>query len=84
MAEFRARLMSAMPQCVARIALLDETGAPVADAMFNAFSEDTWHKIKELELLVERDFLNQFEKEEEAEEDENVSDYFSWGGTSQL
>jgi hypothetical protein len=82
MAEFRARLMSAMPQCIARIAMLDENGAPVADAMFNAFSEDTWKKIKELEQLVERDFLNQIEKED-TEENENVSDDFSWGGASQ-
>ena len=82
MAEFRARLMSAMPQCIARIALLDESGAPVADAMFSAFSPETWQKLKELEQLVERDFLNQFQETET--EVENESEDFNWGGSAQL
>jgi hypothetical protein len=84
MAEFRARLVSAMPQCVARIALLDDDGSPVADAMFTAFSPETWQKIKELEQSVERDFMNQFQTKTETEGEEDEPEDFNWGGSSQF
>ena len=80
MAEFRARLVSAMPQCIARIALLDNEGAPVADAMFTAFSPETWQKLKELEESIEQDFLKQFQ--EQSLEEENEPEDFNWGGAT--
>jgi hypothetical protein len=77
MTEFRIKLAGGMPQGFSRIALLDGNNAHVAEAMFTAFSEATWKKIKELEQSVERDFARLLHAEE-APSDIVADDEIRW------
>jgi hypothetical protein len=82
--EFRARFMSAVPQFISRIAFLNSTGEPVADAMFGNFSPETWELIKRLEKSIEQDFLrkNTSEENENEGQDTRQADNFRWGRAS--
>ena len=74
-----------MPQCMARMVLLDESGMQVADTVFSGFSNDTWKKLKELELSIEQDFLGVLQKKENSLSTEGASDEpnnFHWDGRS--
>lgn len=74
-----------MPSCSAKIALLDEDGLQVAEAMFSAFGGETWQKMKELEMAIEKDYtlvLNRGSVVEEDEEELDVSENMRWSRTS--
>ena len=83
--ELRVKLTSTMPQCMARIVLLDESGMQVADTVFSGFSNDTWQKLKELELSIERDFLGVLQKapmSSQREERVDGTDDLRWSGAT--
>ena len=83
LSELRVKLTSTMPQCMARMVLLDESGMQVADTVFSGFSNDTWQKLKELELSIEQDFLGVLQKKQMSEstaEVQNEPNPFSWDG----
>jgi|MDSZ01.1.fsa_nt_gb hypothetical protein len=87
LSELRVKLTSTMPQCTARVVLLDGSGMHVADTVFGNFSNETWSKLKELESSIEEDFLNKLQTSPgeqtlspDGERDEPQS--FNWDGRS--
>ena len=85
MVELRVSLTPPMPSCSAKIALLDEDGLQVAEAMFSAFGGETWQKMKELEMAIEKDYTSVLSKGSSIEEDEeelDVSENMRWSRTS--
>jgi len=62
--ELRVKLTTTMPQCMARMVLLDGSGMQIADTVFSGFSNETWQRLKDLELSIEKDFLGVLQKEE--------------------
>ena len=89
MVELKVALTPPMPQCMAKIALLDEDGLQVAESVFTAFGGETWQKMKELEMAIEKDYLGVLEggssiedPEVEEENDYELSEGMRWSRTS--
>lgn len=87
LSELRVKLTSTMPQCTARVVLMDSTGMHVADTVFSGFSNETWKRLKALESSIEEDFLNVLQSStagqkttHSGERDEPQS--FNWDGRS--
>jgi hypothetical protein len=84
--ELRVKLTSTMPQCMARMVLLDGSGMQIADTVFSGFSNETWQRLKDLELSIEKDFLGVLQKPEPNHEHTGESDEsdepinFRWDG----
>ncbi len=79
--EFRIKLTGGMPQTLSRISLLDSNSAHVAEAMFAAFSEGTWERIKALEKSIEQDFVRLMSVEDSAElqeQDTSMDEAIRW------
>ena len=79
--EFRIKLTGGMPQTLSRISLLDSNSAHVAEALFTAFSEATWTKIKELEQSIEKDFARLLSVERPERED-TMDEDIRWSSTT--
>ena len=79
--ELRVKLTTTMPQCMARVILLDGSGMQVADTVFSGFSTETWQKLKDLEISIENDFLNVLQKKE-GPGGQNEPESFDWDGST--
>jgi hypothetical protein len=85
LSEFRIKLTGGMPQTLSRISFLDSNSAHVAEALFTAFSDATWEKIKALEKSIEQDFVRLLSVEgnpEHEEQDTSMDEAIRWSNST--